>query len=724
MLTYTVGRDCQAIVCDIGSHSTKIGYAGDDHPSAIYGSTVAVERGYDGATGSNFTKPPRRDFVTRCCSGDDDGAYQLANPIDPVTGWLFSSPSSNSNEGGGNGNNSVDAWESHELVSHSLRHAFQHALGLDNGGSDDQACHHPLLLLDKPHTPPALRQRLLELLFETHDLPAVFLLRDAVASCYAVGRTTGTVVDAGHSATMVTPVHEGFVETRGILRNVGCAARNVDLRTLDMMDDVVKTQGGRKRKDRIKRMNMRKWEERQQRQTTAGIEGSNSNTASPSKTDRASRVVATGSGVKRDASGHFIKEKVNHPHDNNPVPDYLMPLYQVRRAPSYTKRTGQFHDWSRLALAREIKEMGLGVAVGPMGYVCSMGTSVTTTPAAISEDPTAVVNPSLINPASANSVFLTSSRLPYILPDGTHVEISTLSRCDIVELYFANDDYNSNYLDDRFDEAVRILDQYKEDIEKYLTKEDDKNDDIQCGEKGMGATLQEGKLTSGAGDAYSNTSYLGLGKSRPVGKSRKYHAPETVSRKLYSACLPYIRTTPPSINYNGEGGDGGGSGGLAATLNPSVDDNYFHYLTSAPPAQMVCDSAFRCDRDQQASLLGNVILCGGGACITGAAGVGSAGQSGGAVVPGTDGAVAGVMASMLGDEHAFPDRLREEIEAIVHRHTPGWRVKVTSPNVSERAICSWLGGSILGSLGTFQDMWISRKDYEEFGAAIVNRKCP
>jgi len=39
MLTYTVGRDCQAIVCDIGSHSTKIGYAGDDHPSAIYGST-------------------------------------------------------------------------------------------------------------------------------------------------------------------------------------------------------------------------------------------------------------------------------------------------------------------------------------------------------------------------------------------------------------------------------------------------------------------------------------------------------------------------------------------------------------------------------------------------------------------------------------------------------------------------------------------------------------
>jgi len=84
----------------------------------------------------------------------------------------------------------------------------------------------------------------------------------------------------------------------------------------------------------------------------------------------------------------------------------------------------------------------------------------------------------------------------------------------------------------------------------------------------------------------------------------------------------------------------------------------------------------------------------------------------------------GAVASALGDEHAFPDRLREEIESIVHRHTPGWRVKVTSPNINERAICSWLGGSILGSLGTFQDMWISKRDYEEFGSAIVNRKCP
>lgn len=43
---------------------------------------------------------------------------------------------------------------------------------------------------------------------------------------------------------------------------------------------------------------------------------------------------------------------------------------------------------------------------------------------------------------------------------------------------------------------------------------------------------------------------------------------------------------------------------------------------------------------------------------------------------------------------------------------------------TDRAICSWLGGSILGSLGSFHEMWVSKRDYDEFGAAIVDKKCP
>jgi actin-like protein 6B len=41
----------------------------------------------------------------------------------------------------------------------------------------------------------------------------------------------------------------------------------------------------------------------------------------------------------------------------------------------------------------------------------------------------------------------------------------------------------------------------------------------------------------------------------------------------------------------------------------------------------------------------------------------------------------------------------------------------------ERRFSPWLGGSILASTGTFQNMWISKFEYEESGKSIVKRKC-
>ncbi|KAL7539727.1 hypothetical protein ACHAXR_009536 [Thalassiosira sp. AJA248-18] len=491
---------------------------------------------------------------------------------------------------------------------------------------------------------------------ETHDLPAVFFLRDAIASCHAVGRTTasrrGVFIHHGHARLRRIRRDPGSVE-----RNNGCSAKATEDWVLQMMA----AQGS----NATKRSATQK------------------NNSPPKRTS-----------VKRDAAGHFLKESAASSSSLGPRPEYLMPLYQVRRAPSYTHRSPQFHNWSRLTLAREIKEMGLAVAVGPMGYVSMAASSAA----------------SSSNAASA-------------------------ARCDVVEVLFGNDEYNINERELAFDETVAKLEEYENQIEEFIAEkdggDDDNNDELDNNNQ---ARMMTGIASSdsAAGDPYSNTSYKGekanrrhAGGVRRRGGKKTYYSPNTISSKLYSACLPYVRTSPPNPS-SGDGVDGSGVGsggaapGSAGTANSSsVNDNYFHYLTSAPPAQMVCDAAFRCDRDQQASLLGNVVVCGGGSCITGAAGVG--GAMGGL---GTAASGAGAVASALGDEHAFPDRLREEVEAIVHRHTPGWRVKVTSPNISERAICSWLGGSILGSLGTFQDMWISKRDYEEFGAAIVNRKCP
>ncbi|KAI8846065.1 hypothetical protein BC829DRAFT_445568 [Chytridium lagenaria] len=49
-----------------------------------------------------------------------------------------------------------------------------------------------------------------------------------------------------------------------------------------------------------------------------------------------------------------------------------------------------------------------------------------------------------------------------------------------------------------------------------------------------------------------------------------------------------------------------------------------------------------------------------------------------------------------------------------------FRVTATNSTV-ERKYGPWIGGSILASLGTFHQMWISKKEYEEKGAAIEKR---
>ncbi|EPB85937.1 hypothetical protein HMPREF1544_07269 [Mucor circinelloides 1006PhL] len=68
----------------------------------------------------------------------------------------------------------------------------------------------------------------------------------------------------------------------------------------------------------------------------------------------------------------------------------------------------------------------------------------------------------------------------------------------------------------------------------------------------------------------------------------------------------------------------------------------------------------------------------------------------------------------------FNERLNHELPL----KAPGSKIKIhAAGNTTERKSSSWLGGSILASLGTFHQLWVSRKEYEEFGDSIVHRRC-
>lgn len=70
--------------------------------------------------------------------------------------------------------------------------------------------------------------------------------------------------------------------------------------------------------------------------------------------------------------------------------------------------------------------------------------------------------------------------------------------------------------------------------------------------------------------------------------------------------------------------------------------------------------------------------------------------------------------------NGFNDRLNNELTTMY----PGLKIKIHSAGLtSERRFGAWIGGSILASLGTFHQMWISRKEYEENGVGIVEKRC-
>ncbi|XP_054324424.1 POTE ankyrin domain family member B-like isoform X2 [Pongo pygmaeus] len=63
-------------------------------------------------------------------------------------------------------------------------------------------------------------------------------------------------------------------------------------------------------------------------------------------------------------------------------------------------------------------------------------------------------------------------------------------------------------------------------------------------------------------------------------------------------------------------------------------------------------------------------------------------------------------------------RMQKEIAALA---PSTMKIKIVAP--PKRKYSVWVGGSILASLSTFQQMWISKQEYDESGPSVVHRKC-
>lgn len=69
----------------------------------------------------------------------------------------------------------------------------------------------------------------------------------------------------------------------------------------------------------------------------------------------------------------------------------------------------------------------------------------------------------------------------------------------------------------------------------------------------------------------------------------------------------------------------------------------------------------------------------------------------------------------------FEDRLRLELKALVPSMSSKLKVEIIAP--PERQLLTWMGGSILASMGGFKQSWVTKAEYSELGCAAIHNKC-
>ena len=80
---------------------------------------------------------------------------------------------------------------------------------------------------------------------------------------------------------------------------------------------------------------------------------------------------------------------------------------------------------------------------------------------------------------------------------------------------------------------------------------------------------------------------------------------------------------------------------------------------------------------------------------------------------------------LVGGSSLFPgmeQRLSYELSGLI---TANFKCRVLASRFAvERSCASWIGASVLTSLGSFQQLWLSKEEYAEYGAALSTRRFP
>ncbi|MHA1258965.1 MAG: actin, cytoplasmic 2 [Candidatus Heimdallarchaeaceae archaeon] len=172
------------LILDNGTGFTKNGFAGEDQPRSVFPTVIDYPK-------HPVVMPDVEGWVREFYIGEEAmnlrGLLRLVYPIE---------------------HGQVQDWQAMESIWH---YTFYNDLRLNPN-------EHPIMLTEPPLNDNKNKEKMAELMFETFNVPALYISMQAILSLYASGRTTGLVVDAGDGVIHIVPVYEGFAISHAIHR--------------------------------------------------------------------------------------------------------------------------------------------------------------------------------------------------------------------------------------------------------------------------------------------------------------------------------------------------------------------------------------------------------------------------------------------------------------------------------------------------------------------------